>query len=82
MKQVLSLSPYHLGVAEQTRRSALGHDRDSIELGKRAPGGPELKLQGSKAFLKEIKFKQRSEVWKGSRRRREEYRGQGDCVRR
>lgn len=80
MKQVLSPSPYHLGVAEQTRHSVLGHDRDSIELGKRAPGGSELKLQGGKAFLKEIKFKQRSEVWKGTRWRREEYRGQGDCV--
>lgn len=67
MKWILSLSPYHLGVAKQTTGNILGHDRDSDMLGELVPKGPKLKRQSHKAFLKEIKLKQRSEVWKGKR---------------
>lgn len=45
----------------------MGHDRDSDMLGELVPKGPKLKRQSHKAFLKEIKLKQRSEVWKGKR---------------
>lgn len=59
---MFSLSPYHLGITKQRTGNILGHDRDSDVLGKRVPEGPKLKRQSSKAFLKEIKLKQRSDV--------------------
>lgn len=46
-------------MAKQTAVSILGHDRDSILLGKLMAGDPDLK-----AFLKEIRCKKRSEVRK------------------
>lgn len=46
-------------MANQTAFSILGHDRGRILLGKLMVGGPDLK-----AFLKEIRFKKRSEVQK------------------
>ena len=46
-------------MAKPTAFSILGHDRGRILLGKLMAGGPDLK-----AYLKEIRFKMRSEVQK------------------